>query len=228
MDLPPDAQVADLGCGTGAGSRLLRDEFGFAVTGFDLSAENVAWASTNHPAANCCGPLSDGPGQLEFRQANVLQLPVANASFDGLLLECVFSLLPDAVAALEEFRRVLKPGGVIGLSDMSIEGELPAGLAEKVAPWTCLLNARSENAYREQFERAGFEVADCSDESAGLVELLRTLQRKLLTLSTGAVLGEKLPVDFDLAEVVRLLRAFQAEVDRGTIRYLRFELRMKD
>ena len=45
-------------------------------------------------------------------------LPFADASLDGLIAECVLSTLADPARALAEWRRALKPGGRLALSDV--------------------------------------------------------------------------------------------------------------
>jgi len=53
-------------------------------------------------------------------QANALQLPFADDTFEGLVLTFVFSAIPDGTAALREMRRVLCPAGVLALVDACV------------------------------------------------------------------------------------------------------------
>jgi ubiquinone/menaquinone biosynthesis C-methylase UbiE len=61
---------------------------------------------------------------VEFRKASVYELPFANSQFDAIFSHAVLESLDDPAAALAEFRRVLKPGGVIGLRAGDLGGLL--------------------------------------------------------------------------------------------------------
>jgi SAM-dependent methyltransferase len=60
-----------------------------------------------------------GTTNVTFHAANVYQLPYADGSFDAAFACAVLQHLATPLAALKELRRVLKPGGVIGIADGS-------------------------------------------------------------------------------------------------------------
>ena len=211
MRLPANAKLLDVGCGTGTTALLLSREFDVLVTGIDASAANIERAVGLDAAA-----------AVGFRSADAHSLPYADGEFDGVLAECVFSLLEDKRAALAELRRVLKPGGRAGLTDMAIAGALPGDLADIAAPWTCLRDAVDEDAYRVMFSDAGFAVTEVADESAGITTLLRNVMRNLLVAGAGGLLADG--ISLDLGTMKYWLDRIASEVDRGTIRYLRFQL----
>jgi len=216
MDLPAHAMVVDLGCGTGTTALMLARDFNLQVSGVDLSAANIERAiertDTNSAA-------------VKFMQADAQKLPFEDNEFDGILAECSFSLFADQAAVLAEIKRVLKPGGKLAITDMAIGGPLPADIAEIISPWTCLVDAIDEQIYAQRFVAAGFEIQVIADESDSLTNLIHLLKRKLLLLGAGGVLaGGSMPT-FDLATIKYWLDRFQAEVEKGSIRYLRFNLR---
>ena len=216
MDLPAHAMVVDLGCGTGTTALMLARDFNLQVSGVDLSAANIERAiertDTNSAA-------------VKFMQADAQKLPFEDNEFDGILAECSFSLFADQAAVLAEIKRVLKPGGKLAITDMAIGGPLPADIAEIISPWTCLVDAIDEQIYAQRFVAAGFEIQVIADESDSLTNLIHLLKRKLLLLGAGGVLaGGSMPT-FDLATVKYWLDRFEAEVEKGSIRYLRFNLR---
>jgi SAM-dependent methyltransferase len=95
--LPPDAAILDVGTGTGANLRLLRD-LGFErVTGVDFSAEAIRFCAEK--------------GLGEVRPGNVCAMPFADGAFDLVFATDVIEHVQDDLAALQEIRRVLKPGG---------------------------------------------------------------------------------------------------------------------
>jgi len=215
MDLPAHATLADLGCGTGTTALLLARDFGLQVSGVDLSATNIERAIER---------MNTDSAAVRFVQADAHKLPFEKNELDGILAECSFSLFADQAAVLAEIKRVLKPGGRLAVTDMAIGGPLPADIADVIAPWTCLVDAMNEQNYAQGFAAAGFTIQAIADESAGLTNLIQLLKRKLLLLGAGGVLAGGSMPNFDLATVKYWLDRFQAEVKRGTIRYLRFNL----
>ena len=211
MQLPANARLLDLGCGTGTTALLVSREFEYQVTGVDLSAANIERARQRANSPGVC-----------FETADARSLPFDDGAFDGILAECVFSLLADKPRGLAELRRVLAPGGRIGLTDMALGGVLPADVADVAAPWTCLSDALDEAAYRAMFSDAGFTVSEVTDESATLTTLLGNIKRKLLLVGAGGLLAGGASVD--LATARHWLQRFNDEVANGTIRYLGFQL----
>ena len=94
--------VADVGCGLGASTRLLRER-GVAAFGVDVVAPDDAGA---HGEA---APLV---------VADAARLPFADDSLDGVLSECSLSLTADRALTLAEWRRALRLGGRLALSDV--------------------------------------------------------------------------------------------------------------
>lgn len=96
--------VADIGCGPGHVARHLHDR-GVRVVGIDLSPRMIECARRLNPA-------------LEFRQADMMALPVPDGTWEGIV--AFYSLIhvprDRVVTALREFRRVLRPRGVLLLA----------------------------------------------------------------------------------------------------------------
>jgi len=212
MRLPSDASVLDLGCGTGTTTRTLAEQFGYTATGLDRSEHNIALAKS-----------TDRRCAVSFIHGDAYDLPFADASFDGVIAECVLSLLINKAAALAELRRILKPGGSIGITDMSVQGALPDEFAREIAPWTCLEAAPKGKAYEELFQRAGFELFEATNESDALRDMVRRLKRRLLFAGAGGLAAGRIP--FDLATIKHWLDRFEAVADDDLIRYLRFQLK---
>ena len=97
-------RVVDAGCGTGRWMRYLRER-GAVAAGFDLSAPMLARAAA-WPALH--GTLA---------AADLGQLPVAAACADIALCALSLGHAPDADLAMRELCRVVKPGGMLLLSD---------------------------------------------------------------------------------------------------------------
>lgn len=211
MGLGRGASLLDLGCGVGGTARLLAAERGFNVTGIDVSRSNVARARQDA-----------GNAPIAYVQADAHRLPFGDDSFDGVLGECVLSLMADGRAVLDEIRRVLRPGGRLGITDMSVNDTLPQDFCEAAAGWACLAGALNRESYCELFEQNGFEVVGIEDETGALDALIGRLKRKLVLVGAAGLARGKMPLD--IATVRYWLDRFASEIGRGAIGYLRFDL----
>ena len=98
VGLPAGSRVLDAGCGTG-NLTLPLGERGYDVLALDSSPHMLRRARQKHP-------------HLRFQSGDLGgELPFESASFDAITCSNVLYTLPDPAGALREFRRVLKPGG---------------------------------------------------------------------------------------------------------------------
>ena len=211
LHLPANSRVLDVACGIGATARLMAREFGLDVVGLDASTANVA------KAENLLGGET-----AAFVTGDAAALPFPDDSFDAVVCECAVSTFADQARVVAEFARVLKPGGVVGITDMVIEGELPEDIAGVIAPWTCLAAARSVVGYQSIFLSAGLRVVEYADESSSLRKLVADLKRKLLAAGLGRSLGAVPGLDgLDLGGLRELLNRAGGLVRNGTVQYAR-------
>jgi ubiquinone/menaquinone biosynthesis C-methylase UbiE len=211
LHLPAKSRVLDVACGIGTTALLMAREFGLNVVGLDAGAANVAKAE---------GLLRGETAT--FVTGNAIALPFPDGSFDALVCECAVSTFADQARVAAEFARVLKPGGVVGITDMVIEAELPADIAGVIAPWTCLAAARSVVGYQSIFLSAGLRVVEYADESSPLRKLVADLKRKLLATGLGRSLGAVPGLDgLDLGRLRELLTRTGELVRNGAVQYAR-------
>ncbi len=94
---------------------------------------------------------------VEFRQGFIEALPVADASVDLIISNCVINLSPDKDAVFREAFRVLKPGGRLVVSDLVTAGELPESVKRNVELWAgCISGALPERDYIAKMTAVGF------------------------------------------------------------------------
>jgi ubiquinone/menaquinone biosynthesis C-methylase UbiE len=73
---------------------------------------------------------------VEFRQGYAEALPIEDSWADVIISNGVLNLMPDKQAALEEMRRVLKPGGRLQIGDILVQKEVPEDARQKIDLWT--------------------------------------------------------------------------------------------
>ena len=100
-----ESTVLDVGCGIGGPSRMIADKFNSKVTGIDISQEYIR---TAQKLSDLVG-LSD---KTSFIQADALNLPFDNGSFDVVWTQHVQMNIEDKSRFYSEIKRVLKDNGV--------------------------------------------------------------------------------------------------------------------
>ena len=117
-DLAPDARILDYGCGYGRNLQALHDQGWRNALGVDFSAAMIASGRALHP-------------HLDLRLVDALPLAEPDAGFDAVLLFAVLTCIPrgeDQIALVAELRRLLKPGGLLYVSDYPLQTD-PQNLA---------------------------------------------------------------------------------------------------
>lgn len=122
----PGQTVLDLGCGAGLDSLLAACRVGAygKVIGVDMASEMIEKARRNAQAM--------GLTNVEFRQAEIENLPLPDSSIDLAISNGVFNLCPDKPGVLTEALRVLRPGGRLQMADILLhENVTPEEVAKK-------------------------------------------------------------------------------------------------
>ncbi len=202
LDLKPAHRILDVACGNGTSLRAILTEWPVTAVGLDVAAR----------------PSRDD--RLELLPGDSHRIPADDTSFDAVLCECALSTFADQPGALAEMRRVLKPGGRLGVSDMVLEGEVPESLRDWVHTGTCLARAMTFASYRGALESAGMRVVEQWDASEALVELLGRIKRNLVGVALAAASGNLGPgVTIDMPEARRVIRDAERAIAGGVVRY---------
>jgi len=117
--IKPGDTVIDLGSGAGNDCFVARAETGETgtVIGIDFTPAMIEKARANAGSA--------GFTNVEFRQGDIENMPVASSTADVIVSNCVLNLVPNKNGVFKEIYRALKPGGHFSISDMVLLGELP-------------------------------------------------------------------------------------------------------
>jgi len=106
-----DAQeVLNVGCGIGVGSAHIARKYGCHVVGVDISEKMIEWSRRRAREERA-------EAKVEFRTADVLDLPFEADRFDVVFAESVLIFVEDKARAIQECVRVTKPGGYVGLNE---------------------------------------------------------------------------------------------------------------
>jgi ubiquinone/menaquinone biosynthesis C-methylase UbiE len=103
-------EVLNVGCGIGVGSTYIAEKYGCHVVGVDISERMIEWSRQRAREERV-------EAKVEFRTADVLDLPFEAGRFDVVLAESVLIFVEDKARAIRECVRVTKPGGYVGLSE---------------------------------------------------------------------------------------------------------------
>lgn len=199
------SNVLDVACGNGNSVRLVAAEFGAMVTGCDYSAINLERAVT----ASCAARLES---KTQYVRGGAERLPFASESFDVVLCECSLCLFENMDTALEQFRRVLIPGGLIGISDFFLDAPVPESLDDLLGQVLCVTGAPSADAYRDALAQAGFEYIRVRIVNWTLADMIQRIRQrlKLLVMAPGEA-SVDLPAEWgDPAPVLLELESFIA------------------
>jgi arsenite methyltransferase len=180
--LIPGEVVLDLGAGGGfdvfiAGRKV--GPTGRAI-GVDMTPEMLAKARTNLVAYRDRSSLNN----VEFRLGEIEHLPVADASVDVIISNCVINLSPDKPQVWREIARVLKPGGRVAVSDLALLKPLPAAVVESVAALVgCVAGAALVSETERMAADAGLVGITLNAKSSyidGMVDWQDPLYRKII------------------------------------------------
>jgi len=144
--------VIDLGSGAGNDAFVARHETGPTgkVIGIDFSEAMIQKARTNAEKL--------GQHNVEFRQGDIEEMPVNDATADVIVSNCVLNLVPNKKAVIQEIFRSLKPGGHFSISDIVLVGELPEALRNDAEMYAgCVAGAIQKADYLGHIETQGFE-----------------------------------------------------------------------
>jgi arsenite methyltransferase len=154
-DLREGEAVLDLGSGGGEDVFIsaARVGPGGRVYGVDMTEEMLELARRNQREVNV--------ENVEFLKGTIEDVPLADASVDVVISNCVINLSADKSAVFREAARVLRPGGRFAVTDIVADEEVDEATRRDMAKWAgCLAGALTEEEFRLGLVDAGFEAVE--------------------------------------------------------------------
>jgi arsenite methyltransferase len=156
---------------------------------------------------------------VSFQEGDAERLPVADASFDAVICECAFCTFPDKPAAAQEFARVLRTAGRVGLSDLTRGLVLPKELDGLLAWIACIADAQPVDRYVQYLSNASFRLEHTEQHDEVRLEMVQQVRIKLL--GTEIMVGlKKLHVPSIALETAKqTAQAALAAIQKGNLGY---------
>ena len=169
-DINEKSEVLDVASGKGVSAIFLAKRFGCEVVGVDLSKSMIKKAAD-------LAKTDVVSHRVVFEVGDAEKLPFKNGAFDATISECALCLFPSKKRALSEMHRVLKGGGKIALSDVTLE-KTTKDLRNKLLFFSCIAGAGSSGALKSLFEEVGFVEVATIDASQAIFDLYKNLKRQ--------------------------------------------------
>jgi arsenite methyltransferase len=199
LGLMRGSHVLDAASGTGTSAVFIAQQYGCSVVGVDLSGHNVERGAAEVDRLGLTH-------RVRFEVGDAERLPIDDASMDAVICECAFCTFPDKPAAAREFARVLKPGGGVGLSDITRAPGPPGELADLMAWIACLAGARPADSYAGWLKAAGFTDVAIEPHDEALTEMIRRIGTRLFATEVLAGLQKIDLAGMDLPAAKRMTR----------------------
>ncbi|GAA5128985.1 class I SAM-dependent methyltransferase [Haloechinothrix salitolerans] len=212
LGLRSGESVMDVAAGPGATAKLLASEFGVDVDGVDLGEATVATARLAAAEAG----LSE---RVRFHLGDAERIPLPDATFDALVCECAFCTFPDKATAAAEFARVLRPGGRVGITDVTItDTGLPDELSTLAAWVACIADARPVAEYSRIVGEAGLAVTHTERHDNAIARMVEQIDARvrMLRMTAGKRLAD---AGVDVDAVLRYCSLAKQAIDDGVIGY---------
>ena len=207
LELGPGKRLLDIGAGSGWPGLYLASQTGCDVALSDLPMEGLRHAAlraaVDRPAGACFFAAADGAA-----------LPYRSGWFDAVSHSDVLCCLEAKQSVLKECRRVIRPGGTMVFTVISIVPDLPPGDRARAGDFGPVF-IETDTAYPELLRRTGWEILDSFDLTAVFGRSIQAVLEKELANMDG--LRELLGEDALSEKLGRRRRTLEG-VEKGLIR----------
>lgn len=201
--------VVDLGCGGGLDVFLAAAKVGLSgkAIGIDMTPEMLSLARANAARA--------GLANVEFHQATIDTLPLADNSVDCVISNCVINLAPSKPAVFREIFRALKPGGRLAVSDIALKRPLPPEIGKNLMAYVaCIAGTILIEEYQSGLRAAGFADVEIIDTHSDLNVYGQNVDQQSACCPPGCCSPEAQAMQVELFDMMKLydINQFAASV----------------
>ena len=221
MGIRPGDWVVDLACGPGTSAMAISRTFRCRAVGLEFGSGAV------HEAIAAAARAAVTPRAYFLRGDSALP-PFRPSGVDAVLCECSLSLFSDQPGAMRRIAEMLRPGGVLGFSDVTVGPNFPrATLPEVVAQVMCVNGALDVAGYSRLVAGAGLSEERREDASGAILSLLDDLEGKTAFLEGLPSLVPAFPQESYpwLGSVPAILHSLRRAVHAGDLGYWLFVAR---
>lgn len=214
MGIDADSTVLDIACGDGKTAAYLAKSLGCRVSGIDANQQMI------DTAREIAADLRVAE-RTDFTVALAGNIPHDSNSFTAALSECSLCTFVDKEQASKEILRVLTPGGIFGLNDMTVQNhdDLDEELQSLLGKVACIADALSVEKYVNLFEKNGFKLVSSSNHSDLLEDLARKAKGRARFFKDFGGAEETVNT---LSEAMRIIGLIEKQISSRNIGYEMF------
>ncbi|MHA2359798.1 MAG: class I SAM-dependent methyltransferase [Candidatus Thorarchaeota archaeon] len=214
MGVNAGSAVLDIACGDGKTATYLAKTLGCRVSGIDASQQMIDTA--NELATDL--RVAD---RTDFAVALAGSIPHSENFFTHALSECSLCTFVDKEQATKEITRVLAPGGIFGLNDVTVQNheELEEELQSLLGRVACIADALSSDDYVGLFETDGYKLVTTSNHSNLLEEMARKAKGRARFFRD---VGRDEGTMNTMSEAIRIIKMIENQISAGNIGYEMF------
>jgi ubiquinone/menaquinone biosynthesis C-methylase UbiE len=214
MGVDVDSTVLDIACGDGKTATYLAKTLGCKVSGIDANQQMIDTAKELATDLR----VTD---RTDFAVALAGNIPHEPNFFTHALSECSLCTFIDKAQATKEITRVLTPGGIFGLNDVTVQNQeaLDEELQSLLGRVACIADALSSDDYIDLFVKNGYKLEKSSDHSYLLEEMTRKAKgRARFFRDVG---GDEGTMN-TMSEAIRIIKMIEDQISAGNIGYEMF------
>lgn len=141
--------VLEVGCGVGITACYIAKEYSCKLVAVDISEEMIRRAKERAKRKGV-------KGKIEFIVADAQELPFKDNTFDTVICESVNAFIGDKQKAVNEYKRVVKPGGYVGFNEVTWIENPPPELVKYLSRALGGAEFLTSEDWKSLLEEAGF------------------------------------------------------------------------